>query len=96
METVGSDWIVTMGKGLSTAAATQGLAVVVTIITLGSALWGAMRSVLILLEGLKGRNDGRKGWTGKLGLTSLSLQGGESWRAGPCLIPAVFLVVHDG
>lgn len=75
---VASDRVVAVCKRLSTAVATQGLAVVVTIITLGSALWGAMRSVLILLEGLRGRNDGREGWTGKLGLISLWLQGGRS------------------
>lgn len=32
---------------------------------LESALWGAVRSVLILLEGLKGRNEWRKDSTGK-------------------------------
>jgi hypothetical protein len=63
-----------MCKGLSTVVAIQGLAVVVTIITLESALWGAIRSVLILLEGLNGR---RRGWTGKLGFISLLLQRGK-------------------
>lgn len=64
-----------MCERLSTVGALQGLAVVITIITPGSTLRRAVRSVLILLEGPKGRNDG--GW------------GGLVWKAGSCLPAAL-------